>query len=379
MDVHSRLIDLAKIQKSPAPVVTVYLNTRWADEQQRERVRVFLNTQLARARRGDGPRASDRDLDWIEEQGKALVRQEAVPEADGVALFACEALGLREMLPIRVPFEEAFVVANAPFVSPLAELLADTPRTVVVYVDARRARLIPLGAQGPGEEIVLAATDTAFRGRGGWDRLAHRRYQERINQRRRSHLDAVAQALLDMIHDLGVEAVVLAGETRNVSAFRDRLSPQAAARVVGAVPGASHEPSTTLVGRAADLLARVETERDAAEVDAALIAAAKGEQAVAGVEAVLAAVNRAAVRRLYLLKGLDVPGWRCDGCGTLQGQFAWTCPLCGANMRQLELKEALSSRVIADGGTVETVEGHEALATTGGVAAALRYPQPPAR
>ena len=127
MDVRSRLIDLAKIQKSPAPVVTVYLNTRWADEQQRERVRVFLNTQLARARRGDGPRASDRDLDWIEEQGRALVRQEAVPEADGVALFACEALGLREMLPIRVPFEEAFVVADAPFVSPLAELLADTP------------------------------------------------------------------------------------------------------------------------------------------------------------------------------------------------------------------------------------------------------------
>lgn len=373
MDVHGRLIDLARIQKSPAPVVTVYLNTRWADEQQRERVRVFLKTQLTRARRGDGLRASDNDLDWIEERGNALVAQEATPEADGVALFACEALGLREMLPVRVPFEEAFVVADAPFASPLADLLADAPRAVVVLVDARRARLIPLGARGAGEEIVLAAAQPAFRGRGGWDLLAHRRYQERMNKQRRRHLDAVAATLLDMIEDLGVEAVVLAGEARNVSAFRRRLAPEAAARVIGAVPGAWHEAAAILAGRAADLLARVEAERDAAEVDAALLAAAKGEPAVAGFDAVLAAVNRAAVRRLYLLKGLDVPGWRCDGCGMLQAPFAWTCSVCGADMRQVALTEAISTRVIEAGGTVETVEGHEALAAAGGVAAALRY------
>jgi len=45
-DVQTRLAELAKLPPAARPVVSVYLNTRWADEDQRERVRIFLKNNL---------------------------------------------------------------------------------------------------------------------------------------------------------------------------------------------------------------------------------------------------------------------------------------------------------------------------------------------
>ena len=49
-DMKTRLATLAKIAPGRHRVVSVYLNTRWSDEQQRERVRIFLKNELRRAR-----------------------------------------------------------------------------------------------------------------------------------------------------------------------------------------------------------------------------------------------------------------------------------------------------------------------------------------
>jgi hypothetical protein len=88
---------LARLEPAPANVVSVYLNTEWVDEHQRERVRVFLKNRLREAREVGG--ADPADLDWIEEQGRALVDRVVFADANGVALFAGAATGLRELLP----------------------------------------------------------------------------------------------------------------------------------------------------------------------------------------------------------------------------------------------------------------------------------------
>src|SRR3990170_4178146 len=130
MDFNGRLVELSKITGAPAPVLSVYLNTRWVDEHQRDRVRVFLKNELRKARQSAAGRVSGADLDWIQAEGDALISQARTPDAHGVALFACGALGLREVLPVRVPFEDSFVVADAPALRPLAALLEDAPTTL---------------------------------------------------------------------------------------------------------------------------------------------------------------------------------------------------------------------------------------------------------
>ncbi len=51
MDLRERVATLGRVGPASTPVVTVYLGTRWADEHQRARVRIFLKNELAQARR----------------------------------------------------------------------------------------------------------------------------------------------------------------------------------------------------------------------------------------------------------------------------------------------------------------------------------------
>jgi len=374
MDLSERVAKLSKIGPAPTPVVTVYLNTRWADEHQRGRVRIFLKNELAEARRGPGPRAAESDLDWIEAQGEALLSQTAMPEASGVALFACEALGLREMLPSRVPFENAFAVAETPLLRPLAELGEKAPATLVVFIDTESARLVPLTPTGAGEELALQAEVPGHHSRGEWAQMAQSRYRRHIQDHRARHFEAVVESLIGLVEGQGLRRIVLAGDPRNVAVFRKELPPRIAATVIGTVAGARHEAAGVIVARAAEYLPHVEEQREAAGVDLALTAAAKAGKAAAGLDATLGAVNRGAVHRLYLLKGWSAAGRRCGGCGALQGGFSWTCPACGGETATVELAEAMAERVAAAGGSVETIAVHQPLAAAGGVAAELRYP-----
>jgi hypothetical protein len=84
-DVQTRLAELAKLPPSARPVVSVYLNTRWADEDQRERVRIFLKNNLREALAAAVPPAED-DLAWVEAQ--RLIGQTDLVDTSGVALIA---------------------------------------------------------------------------------------------------------------------------------------------------------------------------------------------------------------------------------------------------------------------------------------------------
>jgi hypothetical protein len=89
---------LARIRSATSSVVSLYLNTRWADEHQRERVRIFLKNELARIRR-----AGATDVDRDDSHGS---RRKATRSSSSTAflmrtaaLFACRALGLHEIVP----------------------------------------------------------------------------------------------------------------------------------------------------------------------------------------------------------------------------------------------------------------------------------------
>jgi peptide subunit release factor 1 (eRF1) len=374
LDLRARMAELAKIGKADTPVVSVYLDTRWSDEHQRDRVRIFLKNEIAKAREGRSRRAAPADLDWIQSAGDELVSQAAVPDTRGVALFACASVGLRELLRFRVPFVDAFAVEDTPFLAPLSAAVQQTPATLVAFVDTESARLMRLTREGHAEDVVLATDMPGHHSRGEWAQFAQSRYERHIREHRGRHFAAVAESLGQLIEAHGVERIVLAGEPKNVSELRRELPPRIAARVVGDVAAARHEPSSVIVGRAVELVARLDPSSDAPAVDAVLTEAAKSRQAVAGIEETVEAVNRGAVRRLYVLRDLRGPASACSGCGALFPGAAEDCRLCGKALQAVELGEALVHRVCAAGGTVETIEAHQRLAAVGGVAALLRYP-----
>src|SRR6185503_1829174 len=132
-DVQTRLAELAKLPPAARPVVSVYLNTRWADEDQRERVRIFLKNHLREARAAAQPPAED----------ERLIGQVELVDTSGVALIA-GGDGLREVLPVRAAFEDVFVVDRTPYLRPLAGMAQDVVPALVVFVDGESARLVAL-------------------------------------------------------------------------------------------------------------------------------------------------------------------------------------------------------------------------------------------
>ena len=371
IDIRARLAELAKWQPAGTPVVSVYLNTRWADEHQRERVRIFLKAELKRARSAGRARAED--LDWIESEGKALIEQSATPDAHGVALFACQAAGLAERFPVRVPFDDVFVVNDVPYLPPLASVVDETPAALVVFVDGTSARLIPLTAMGAGDELTLEAPVEGRHRNGGWAALAQGRYQRHIEEHREQHFEAVAAAILEWSDRQGAERIVVAGEARMIAMLRDHLADRALRKVIGTVSAARYEPASAIVRRADELLALADRGRDAEAIDSAITEAAKGGQAVDGLDGTLEAVNRGAVRHLYMLREFHGVGRRCAGCSALQRGLGGRCSYCGHETAPLPLDEAIIDRVIATGGAVTRVDQHAQLARRGGIVALLRY------
>lgn len=372
IDLKKRLAALARWEfPEGAPVVSVYLDTRWTDEQQRERVRIFLKNELRRAR--DAGRAPAEDLDWIAERGTALIEQSAYPDVSGVAMFACASAGLRELIPVRVAFENRFVVNDRPYLPPLAAAVEETPTALVVFIDGTSARLIPLTATGPDEELTL---DTPIEGRhktGGWAALAQSRYQRHIEEHRGQHVAAVAAAVVEWSDRQGAERIVLAGEARMVSLLRAELPERVVTKIAGVVAGARHEAAGVLARRAAEMLAHVDRVEEDVAVDSLLVEAAKGGQAVDGVDRTLDAVNQGKVRHLYVLRGAHDVGRQCESCGALLRGLGGACSYCGHDTRPVELEEAIVDRVIATGGSVTMVDHHEWLSRRGGIAALLRY------
>jgi hypothetical protein len=365
--VRARVVALARLAPGSAPVVSVYLDTRWTDEQQRERVRLFVKNESRRERE---PAAAADDLAWIAEEVDRLVAQVQAPQASGVALFACKALGLREVIPVRVAFANAFRVQDTPWLRPFADVLGALAPALVVFVDGRSARLVPLGPEGPGEEIVLEHDVEGRHDQGGW---AQTRYQRHIEAHRGQHYDAVAAALADLAERHGAGRIVLAGEDRALSVFRKHLPGPISSRVVGEISAAHYESTAVIGERAADLLERLGQSARADSVDAVLGDAAAGARAVAGPGPTVEAVRRQAVQHLYVMSGFEAPGRQCQSCATLAEGRDGPCPACGRPTRQVDLGGGMVEQVLASGGAADTVAIHAGLASAGGVAARLRY------
>ena len=371
MDVQARLAELARLPPSARPVVSVYLNTRWTDEDQRERVRIFLKNHLREARAA-AERPAEEDLAWIEAEGQRIIGQVEFTDASGVALVA-GGERLREVLPVRAAFEDTFVVDSTPYLRPLAGVAQEIVPALVVFVDGVSARIVALTPAGPGEEVTLEGEVPGRHSTGGWAALAQSKYQRHIDMHRDQHFEATVAAVAALVDRHGVRRIVIAGEVRTVAVFRQHLPDPLARCVVGVVAGARHESSTVIATRGAEYLARLDEQEDAAAVDRMLDGAAKGGRAVAGLDATLEAVNRNAVQHLYLARAFKRPGAVCERCGALQPPMAGACRFCGAETRVTELGEAMSSRVLATGGGVSVVNRHSGLDGQDGVGALLRY------
>jgi hypothetical protein len=398
-DLDGTLAELAKLRGGTEPIVTLYLDVRWRDEQQRERVRGFVQDRVRKilGHYADGTPGRDalaRTLAKVRGFVEGLAAQAYEENRDGVALFACESLGLWRPLFFARTFPDELVVNGVPHLSKLARVAVElAPAAVVVPTpdgaDIYEVRLGELEGVRRVHGPLPAPTDksTSTAGTAG---TPGRRYERDDKDQRRSDewirrdQRAAATVLTAFVERSPHASVVLVGPARTVAGFERELPERVAARVTARVPrprgwGQSDGSRRDCIRSLAEQALRASRSTGAQRSDGVLGEALRGGLGVVGPDDVVLALNEGRVHTLVIEEDLEQTGWRCDNCGALGAdvEAAEVCPFCGGDLRAVQaLREALVAKALAAGGEVEIVGHQHRLHSYRGVAALLRQTAP---
>lgn len=402
-DLDRTMSELARVRSAGEPIVSLYLDVRWADEQQRERVRLFVQDAIRRALAHYPEGTPDREalagtLERAREWIAGLTGQAYDEERQGAALFACRSLGLWRPLLFSRPLENQLATDAVPNLKQLARLARDGGAVAVVAPNRDGAELFwvrlgevevservegepsqaDLGQHEPGARRLVGNQGPTSR----YERTdKDARHAETVARRNRRAAAAELTSLLD--RNDGV--VVLVGPARTVAEFERELPERVISRIAARVPRPRGWKSADGVRREAVLAAAAAGAREAGrerggrDVEALVGEALRGGVAVVGPEDVVLAANEGRVHALVLEEDFQRAGWRCDNCEALGATAgsAERCPYCGAELRVVrDLGAALVARTLAAGGTVEVVPRTRRLHGYRGVGAFLRQTSP---
>jgi peptide subunit release factor 1 (eRF1) len=314
------------------------------------------------------PRLSLRgDIERIKER-----MSEEVWQPKGLAVFSSSGRGLYEEVSLPRAVRGRIVVDEAAFVRPMLAVLDEYHRTCVVLVDKEWARAWEL-YQDEMREL------TRFKDRlGKFDDYAGgdvARIRDELSKR---HYRRVVQVLDELFRTERYDLLIIGGHGFEIPAFLEFLSHDLRDRLAGSF---SIDPPTATAAEiragADAVLQRYENDQEQQAVAQVLDRAAAGGLAATGVPACLWAGSVAAIQTLLVQEGATAAGVVCDDSGWL-ALAGDTCPLCGKATRHTpDVIDELVQAVIDEGGSIEHVEADTPLKEQA-LAAALRFPLPPA-
>jgi hypothetical protein len=398
VELDGTLSDLARLRSRGEPIVSLYLDVRWSDEQQRERVRLYVHSRLRHILAHYPPGTPDREglertLQRVQAYVAGLSTQAYQAEQNGLALFACDGLGVWRPLFFRRVFESELCTDAVPHLSQLARLANDVAPAVVVIPDQTGAEVFQVSLGELATEVRLAGfvprreEDTFNAGTGMPGRQYEReqkdeRHQEAFIQKNRRA--AARQAELLVEQNSGAY-LVLVGTAETVAAFERELPERLHERVIARIPRPREWSSQDgakrdgIVAGAASALAQHEREVEEHAIENVIGQSLRGGLGVLGPEDVVQAVNEGRVHQLVIEDDFRRAGWQCANCDALGASSgtARNCPYCDGDLRTVQhLGEALVARTLASSGAVQVVAHANRLHSYRGVAAFLRQTAP---
>lgn len=389
------LAELARMRSGDEPIVTLYLDIRWGDEQQRERVRLFVQERVRRTLAqypvgSPGREGLARTLGRLQDHVSDLTARVQEPGKNGVALFANDALNLWRVHFFRRSFVNELCTDHIPHLAQLARLADDHEPAIVIVPDSSGADIyqVLLGDLAVEESLrgVVPRRDVDEWNPGA---AQHGRQFERVEKDMR-HSEAFVQkncrraaeqaaALFD--REPGTQ-VMLVGTAQNMAAFERELPDRLRAAVIARIPrprewesGDGKRRDGVVAGAAAAIQEHEHT-KEHQVVEEVVGQSLRGGLAVLGPEDVVMALNQGRVHRLVLEEDFARAGWRCTNCDALGSKVdddAETCPYCGGTLSAVHhLGEALVARTLGEGGQVEVVAHTNKLHSYRSVGAFLR-------
>jgi peptide chain release factor subunit 1 len=335
----------------------------------------------------------------IKKQARALMKQEGVGEKDaaaieqyldltydwtkpGLAIFASDDNDYFRAFPSAIAFRNRVRVGPRPYVKPLNHLLDHYAHYGVAVVDRIGAKFFEyhLGelqdAGGTmGDDVrKLKLGGGSARGGGATSATGKRggqggRHEEEVVNR---NMRDAAAAAGRFFAGKPIRRLFLGGTAENVALYRENLSKQLQSCIAGTFPADMTAGEHEIRERSLALLYDANAERERKMVKTMITTAAKGGNAVIGLDATLKALNDGRVQTLVVSDGYRAGGYTDENMNYLSA-YEGDSPY-GATMVVMDdVVGAAVSRAMELGGNVEIITEDEALEEAGKIGALLRY------
>ncbi len=313
-----------------------------------------------------------RDLDRVVQHLKSPGN---LPSTQGVAIFACEGIGLFEALPLPLVYRSRLGVDRTPLVRELASIEDEFGRILTVVLDRTSARFFEVSANEATELPGLRADNTRggrFHGDQSGPGWGEHGYNNRIRQEKQRHYEAIARELFALDRRRPVHGIVLAGTGTEAGAVQPFLHAYLAERMMGTTKLNPKDANPATV-HSATLAVREAWARASERALVAQLTEREGEGwAVNGIAPSLRALAQGQVRALLVHADASEPGFRCADTGRL-ALIEREChdegePLPVLDVVDDAIEEALRQRV-----DVNVVYEPEACRAIAGLAGLLRF------
>ncbi len=380
MEMSKELKRLARIEEGPYPFCSIYLNTKWEDEQQRERIRLFIKNQLKKGLehlkgKEDLLRYYLEDQKRIERYVEGLIRQTIDEGINGVALFSCSGTQTFLTYPSIIPYENEFILADLPALKPLVRLFSQYQKTLAVMVNTESARLFEISLEGLVTEFSIESYVPGRHDQGGWSQM---RFQRHIKDHMDKHHKEVAEQLTSLFDSGNWKRVVLIGQDRILANFKHFLPERVKHHIADIFSAELTEDRSKLLRKIFDRLLQKEKEEISQQIRELKERTPYGGLAAFGLSPTLEALNQGQIQTLFLLNSFTLKGGKCQKCGILTiipegAQPSALCPLCKGNLKVVPLEEEMMRSVLRQDGEVKWVDEDPILKEFEGVGASLRF------
>ncbi len=361
--------ELAGIRGDEAPITTCYLDVDGRRLVRHQDVEHELDTVLRDARRrANGHRSVTGDLDRIEAFVKAGIDRHTTR---GLAIFACSASDLWQVIELPKPVHSCLVINHAPAVSQLESLVQEHEPISVLLADKQRAQMFvfELGELTDRSEL-LDELPRDYDSRGDKERGTPEAHKEALAHQ---HLKNAAQAAFDLWQSRGFQHLAIGAPDAIAGELERHLHPYLQARLCGRVALGVGASTAEVLAAAEVLEAEVERAREATLVGQLIEAAATNRRGVVGLAETLDALHQRRVERLIVSKGYVEAGWRSPETGALAAVGPLD-PMSGTPMERVDdvVEDAIED-ALAQGVAVTICVGSADLDVHGRIGALLRY------
>lgn len=381
MSISEQIARLAAFGPVPYPVVSLYLNLQpgpTGRDQHQAFVRKEFKARAATYPPNSPERESlDRDLEKI----ASYLENELSPSANGLALFACSAGELFEVVVTAAPIDQHWLyIGDRPQLYPLARLESQHPRFAAVVADTNAARIVVFAAGEVVNEQQVQGVKTRSTSEGGWSQA---RFQRHIANFHLQHAKEVVDALDKIVRSEGIEQILIAGDEVITPLLREQMPKHLLEKVVDQQRLDIRATGDEIVKATRESLARLNERTDREKVEAAIGNYRSGGLGVVGPEATLAALIKGQVDELLITASLtDLRPVGTRGPKAAEARVALEEPAVettssgnegGAPEEVVRLADELVTRATQTSARITFIEDASLLKDYGGVAATLRF------